>query len=306
MIGFIGAAPFAWRALSARWENGDLASGLLHFLITILGAAAIAGVVGMGIGSAVGWVWERRHRAHRPVRPDVDEAGRPIVDRANASGASRAVPDAASAPPPPAAAGTGPHAPKTLVIIFGPPAVGKMTVGAALARRTGLRLFHNHMTLELVLRFFDFGTPPFSRLVSEFRGRIFEEVAGSDLPGLIFTYVWAFSEPTDAQFVERVAGIFRARGAHVYYVELEAGLEERLRRNETEFRLAEKASKRDIAASRERLLDHDRRYRLNSRDEFADRPDYIRIDNTDLSAEDVADRIIQRFDLPRVATVESA
>ena len=32
------------------------------------------------------------------------------------------------------------------VIIFGPPAVGKMTVGYELAKFTGLKVFHNHMT----------------------------------------------------------------------------------------------------------------------------------------------------------------
>ena len=37
---------------------------------------------------------------------------------------------------------------KTLVIIFGPPAVGKMTVGSKLSKLTGLKLFHNHMTIE--------------------------------------------------------------------------------------------------------------------------------------------------------------
>ena len=42
-----------------------------------------------------------------------------------------------------------------LIIIFGPPAVGKMTVGYELAKITGLRLFHNHMTIDLVLNFFD-------------------------------------------------------------------------------------------------------------------------------------------------------
>ena len=41
------------------------------------------------------------------------------------------------------------------VVIFGPPAVGKMTVGQELAKLTGLKLFHNHMTIELVLNFFD-------------------------------------------------------------------------------------------------------------------------------------------------------
>lgn len=36
------------------------------------------------------------------------------------------------------------------VLIFGPQAVGKMTVGQELAKITGLKLFHNHMTIDLV------------------------------------------------------------------------------------------------------------------------------------------------------------
>jgi hypothetical protein len=50
--------------------------------------------------------------------------------------------------------------PSTLVFIVGPGAVGKMTVGAALAARTGLKLFHNHQTIDLVLPYFAFGSPP--------------------------------------------------------------------------------------------------------------------------------------------------
>src|SRR5262245_30568432 len=105
--------------------------------------------------------------------------------------------------------------PPTLLFIVGPPAVGKMTVGAELAGRTGLRLFHNHQTIDLVIRFFPFGTPAYSRLVGEFRRRIFEEVAASELAGLIFTYVWAFDDPADTAEVEGLAAIFRARGGRV-------------------------------------------------------------------------------------------
>ncbi|GAE48204.1 hypothetical protein JCM21738_5289 [Mesobacillus boroniphilus JCM 21738] len=36
------------------------------------------------------------------------------------------------------------------VLIFGPQAVGKMTVGHELEKITELKLFHNHMTIELV------------------------------------------------------------------------------------------------------------------------------------------------------------
>jgi len=244
----------------------------------------------MGLGSAVGWIWERAHRARRTVRPDGPDP----------SGGRATVPAAPMPPVPLTPAGS-----KTLIIIFGPPAVGKMTVGDAIARRTGLRLFHNHHTIDLALRFFEFGTPPFHRLVSEFRTRIFEEVAASTLPGMVFTYVWAFEDESDTRYVERVSAIFRSRGADVYLVELEATQGERLRRNETEFRLAEKPPKRNVAKSRAQLLELDAKHRLNSGDELAGRPDYMRIDNTALSADEVAERIIQRFGIPVTAAMET-
>ncbi|MEO6876282.1 MAG: AAA family ATPase [Opitutaceae bacterium] len=188
-----------------------------------------------------------------------------------------------------------------LVFIVGAPAVGKMTVGDALAKRTGLRLFHNHLTIDLVLRFFPYGTPAFGRLTGEFRRRIFEEVAVSDLPGMIFTYVWDFGEPRDAAYVEGVAEIFRPQGGRVIFVELEATQTERLRRNETEFRLAEKPSKRDLTASRKHLLEVDAKHQLNSRGVHDGRPDYLRFDTTALSATQAADWIIAHFSLPRLA-----
>ena len=187
----------------------------------------------------------------------------------------------------------------TLVFIIGPPAVGKMTVGDELARRTGLRLFHNHQTIDLILPFFPFGSPPFARLVGEFRRRIFEEVASSDLPGIIFTFVWAFDLASDDATVEEYSEIFRARGGRAVYVELEATQEERLRRNETEFRLAAKPFKRDLAASRQQLLELDDKYQLNSRGRLAGRPDYLHVENTQLSAAQVAERIIETFGLTR-------
>ena len=184
------------------------------------------------------------------------------------------------------------------VVIFGPPAVGKMTVGHELARLTGLRLFHNHMTIDLVLSFFEFGQPAFHRLVAEFRRRIFEEVAASDLPGLIFTFVWALDQEGDRAFIERSCDIFRARGAEVYFVELEADLAERLRRNESDFRLAQKPPKRNVEKSRERLLEDERKHKLNSAGDFFYEENYLKLDNTNLSAAEAARRIIAAFNFP--------
>jgi len=188
-----------------------------------------------------------------------------------------------------------------LLFIVGPPAVGKMSVGQSIAERTGLRLFHNHISIEVALRYFDYGTPAFRRLNDEIRRRIIEEVAASDLPGLVFTYVWAFNVPGDQAVVDEYARPFRERGARVLFAELEASQAERLKRNESVSRLAEKPSKRDVEASRRRLLENDAQYRLNSGGKFDERPDYLRIDNTLLSPGEVAERVIEHFGLPRLS-----
>jgi hypothetical protein len=191
---------------------------------------------------------------------------------------------------------------KTLVILLGPPAVGKMATGKALEELTGLPLLHNHMTIEPVLPFFEFGSPPFSRLVGDFRRHLFQEVAESGLPGMIFTWVWAFDEPGDREFIDEVAGIFKSRGGRIVFVELWADLETRLRRNRTELRLREKPSKRDVEASEVRLLAAEERHRMSSDGDFPF-PDHLRIDNTGLDPEEAARRIAARFSLARMATI---
>jgi hypothetical protein len=186
---------------------------------------------------------------------------------------------------------------KTLVVLFGPPAVGKMAVGRALERLTGLPLFHNHMTIELVLPFFEFGSESFRRLVDGFRRRIFEEVVESDLPGLVFTWVWAFDHAADAEFIAELKGLFEGRGGRAVFVELQTDLETRLARNRTELRLLEKPSKRDVEASEARLLDLEERYRMTSDGAFPF-GDHLRIDNTHLEPDEVARRIAERFSIP--------
>jgi len=185
---------------------------------------------------------------------------------------------------------------KTLLFIIGPSAVGKMTVGEEIANRTGFPLFHNHLAVEPVLRVFPFGSRPFMRLVDEFRVRMIEEVAESDLAGLILTFVIAFDLPEEVVLLEKYADIFRSRGGTARYLELSADLDERLRRNEGESRLLEKRSKRDVEFSRQ-LVVGEMRYQLNSDESFRERDDWLYIDNTDLTPDIVADRAVAHFGL---------
>lgn len=183
------------------------------------------------------------------------------------------------------------------VLIFGPHAVGKMTVGEELAKITPLRLFHNHMTIELVTPFFGYGSPVGKRLVHLFRQEIFEAVSQSDLYGLIFTFTWAFNEQEDWDYVDRVCSLFESRGGEVFFVELESGLEERLARNRSPHRLEAKPTKRNIEWSDRDLVTSMDKYRLNSLEGEITRENYIRIDNTDLEPDRVAERIRDRFGL---------
>jgi hypothetical protein len=193
-----------------------------------------------------------------------------------------------------------------LLFLVGPPAVGKMSVGQAIAERTGLRLFHNHISIEVALRYFGYGTPAFRRVDGEIRRLVIEEVAASDLPGLIFTFVWAFDMPEEQDFIDASARPFRKRGGRVLFVELEATQAERLKRNESVSRLAEKPSKRDLAASRRGLLDLDERHQLNSGGKFDEREDYLLINNTLLAPAEVAERVIRHFGLPRAPEASPA
>ncbi|WP_335868913.1 AAA family ATPase [Bacillus sp. 2205SS5-2] len=183
------------------------------------------------------------------------------------------------------------------VLVFGPQAVGKMTVGQELAKITGLKLFHNHMTIDLVSNFFDYGTKEGKRLVGMFRQEIFEEVSKSSLGGMIFTYVWAFNMQDDWDYVNQVSQLFESRGGTVYFVELEADLEERLERNKSSNRLEHKPSKRDIEWSEGDLKKSMEQYRLNSFEGEIKYSNYIKVNNTNLSADEVAEIIKEKFQL---------
>ncbi|MEP6697569.1 MAG: AAA family ATPase [Pseudonocardiales bacterium] len=189
-----------------------------------------------------------------------------------------------------------------LVVVFGPPAVGKMTVGREICQLTGFKLFHNHMTIEPVLAIFPYGSPAFDRLVAEFRARIFEEATDSALRGLVFTYVWALDLDEDTAVIASYVDLVCSRGGSVRFVELFAEQSERLERNGGELRLDHKRSKRDLELSRNHLLKSDEEYVLNTgasgrtrADDLLDEHDYVRFDNTRLEPSEVALRVVEHF-----------
>ena len=187
---------------------------------------------------------------------------------------------------------------QVLVVVVGAPAVGKMTVGQAIAERTGLRLFHNLVSLDVARRYFEWSSAGLHRISEGIRDLVLSEVAASDLPGLVFTGAWRFDVPADHETVARYTRPFRERGSRVVFVELETSQAVRLARNETAFRLAEKPSKRDLQGSRAHLLEQDTRHRFTTGGAFDGRADWLRIDNTQLTPDEAAQQVIAHFALP--------
>lgn len=181
-----------------------------------------------------------------------------------------------------------------LVVLIGNTAVGKMTVGQELTEITELKLFHNHMMIEPVLEIFDTFD---GQLVGKLRRTIFEHFAKSDLEGMIFTYMWAFDEPSDWKYLKSLTDIFENENAEVYYVELIAPQSVRLKRNTSENRLKYKPSKRDLDFSEKLLRVDDQNYRCESYEGEIPFKNYLRIENTNLTAETVAKMIQEEFSL---------
>ena len=180
------------------------------------------------------------------------------------------------------------------VLIIGSGAVGKMTVGQELMKITGLRLFHNHMTVEPVMESMGYFDGP---LILELRESIFRRFAASQNDGMIFTYMWAFDMQSDWDYIAHVKSIFEPYGTEFYCVELVAPQEVRLARNKTENRLKNKVSKRDTVFSEMRLQMEDEACRLVSNEGEVPFENYLRIDNSSLSAEDAARLIKDTFQL---------
>jgi len=183
------------------------------------------------------------------------------------------------------------------VVIIGPQAVGKMTVGQELSKLTGYKLLYNHMTIDLLLNIFDYGSVHFRKLNKLFRMQIFEEFAKCDEKGIIFTGCFDFGMDFNAEKEETDEWISLFEESYV--VELEASLEERLKRNKTANRLEHKASKRDLEWSERNLLESINRHKLNSEPGEGERifKNYMKINNEKLSAEEVARMIVGNFNL---------
>ena len=173
-----------------------------------------------------------------------------------------------------------------LIFLHGLPGVGKLTVACELAEVTRFKIFHNHLTVDLVESVFEFGSQPFVELREKIWLDVFSQ-AGADLNGLIFTF--AYDRTVQSSFIENTRRVVESAGGEVLFVELRCSAEELEKRIEHpsrrrfgklnsvgQFReLKEAGAFVDPGITRERLV----------------------VDTTDLSPSDAADPIVRELGL---------
>jgi hypothetical protein len=177
-----------------------------------------------------------------------------------------------------------------LLFLYGPAAAGKLTVARELAKLTGLRLFHNHLTVDALTAVFDFGTEPFILLREQIWLAIFREAAKQNV-SLIFTF--APERTVGKSFIQNTIDAVEAAGGRVLFVDVACPIEELERRVESASR-AEFGKLRSLELFRE----------LNEAGAFdyPKLPDSgLSIDTSQVSPREAAIRICEFFSLGKKA-----
>ena len=109
-----------------------------------------------------------------------------------------------------------------LVILYGPPGVGKLTVAKGLAEQTGYKILHNHLTIDAVAPFFEFGSEPFMYLIRKIRLEIVSQLAKSSVKGVIQTSCFSAGKAGSVRHVEDLKTVVHASGGAVIAIQLSA------------------------------------------------------------------------------------
>ena len=176
------------------------------------------------------------------------------------------------------------------LFIIGAPASGKMTIGQELSRLTNATLFYNHQVIDFALEIYQ----DFTEEMWEFvRGITFSFLGTSarNQRSVILTDAIDFSNQYQLLYLKRIQDLLDDYHQEILFVELETSLEERLHRNRTENRLKHKPLKRHIEVSEREILETAETLQLNSQHQPNELHHYLKINNTNLSAAEVAKQI---------------
>ncbi len=180
-----------------------------------------------------------------------------------------------------------------LIILYGLPGVGKMTIGFALERLTGWPLVHSHMISEPIRQIIPPGDPRLCRLCRAWQRTLIARAIEGGLPGLIITMFG--SQPGIYPHVRRIVTKVESSGGQVDFVNVRCEWKELLRRIRHPARRRYQWKLTTEAA----LIEHAARQYFRG---LPSHPSLV-VENTQLSPTVCADYIVERLHLSLRATV---
>lgn len=161
-----------------------------------------------------------------------------------------------------------------LIVLYGPPGVGKLTVAKELAKLTDYKVFHNHLTIEPLAALFEWGSKPYNRLVHKLRFELLEAAARAKVKGVIFTFVYA-AEADDVE-LHQLVHLMKRNKSETFFVQLTCNQQE----------LEKRITKRDRRQYNKIRHIKNLRHLMNKYEtmKVAPFPNTISINNTNLSA----------------------
>lgn len=171
------------------------------------------------------------------------------------------------------------------VLIYGPPAAGKLTVATKLAERYDLKVVDNHASVDPALRLFDFATKEFGELVEEIRVALLRAAARASID-IVSTLVYGHGE--DEEHVGKLRAATESNGGRMHFVQLRPSDEVLEQRVIAESRAA--TSKVSNIETLRRML---ARWDVTTPIHLDD----LSIDNSEIPAEVVCETIAEAFGL---------
>ena len=171
-----------------------------------------------------------------------------------------------------------------VIFLYGPPASGKLTIAKKLAEKTGISLFHNHLTFDLAEVLYEPFTQPFYDYCADLRLDVFGDAKFAHRD-LIFTFFYI--PPDDTNFVNQIIHI--AGEDNVKFVKIEASSDTLLDRVENKDRA--KYSKINSKSVLTKYL------KENNWSESIEKTDSLIISTDNLTPDEAVQKIIEEYDL---------
>jgi cytidylate kinase len=183
------------------------------------------------------------------------------------------------------------------IIIIGPPAVGKYTIGKILSEKCGCLFLHEHQILDIASTLFVENLDEKITYYFKLRLDIFFDFIKHNKTkrSITTTFVHIFNNDYYNNFISSFLKMFQKNNYDIYVFELDASYAERIKRNTNEDRLKAKPSKQNLEDSIKKITTIEKNARTNSiKSDTLFSNCYHAIINTELLSQgEVVDRIME-------------